>query len=142
MLPSRPPSLVREHRLYQADWLMRYYGYGHEEIVARPDGLLALDVDPKLAWALAHRERFPVDLNRAPRELLLRVPGLGVKAVERLLGSRRVRRLRRDDLARLAVPLRKVLPFVEVDGHRPGRALEAADPVGRLQPAQASLFDG
>ena len=141
-LPSRPAPLLREHRLYQADWLMRYYGFGHEEIVARPDGLLALDVDPKLAWALAHRERFPVDLNRAPRELLLRVPGLGVKAVERLLGSRRVRRLRRDDLARLAVPLRKVLPFVEVDGHRPGRALEAADPVGRLQPAQASLFEG
>jgi putative DNA modification/repair radical SAM protein len=141
-LPSRPAPLLREHRLYQADWLMRYYGFGHEEIVARPDGLLPLDVDPKLAWALAHRERFPVDLNRAPRELLLRVPGLGVKAVERLLGSRRVRRLRRDDLTRLAVPLRKVLPFVEVDGHRPGHALEAADPVGRLQPAQASLFEG
>ncbi|MDM0031368.1 putative DNA modification/repair radical SAM protein [Variovorax sp. J22P271] len=121
-LPLQAPPLMREHRLYQADWLMRFYGFAHDEIVAAPDGLLRLDVDPKLAWALAHEDRFPVDLNTAPREWLLRVPGLGVKAVASLLQARRVRRLRAEDLQRLHVPARKVLPFVQVDGHRPAAA--------------------
>jgi predicted DNA-binding helix-hairpin-helix protein len=112
-LPLQAPPLVREHRLYQADWLMRFYGFEADEIASpRTGGMLRLDVDPKLAWALAHEERFPVDLDRAPREMLLRVPGLGVKAVDRLLLARRVRRLRADDLKRLHVPTRKVLPFV------------------------------
>ena len=120
-LPLSAPPLVREHRLYQADWLMRFYGFAHDEIVApSQNGMLSLDVDPKMAWALAHPERFPVDLNGAPREMLLRVPGLGVTAVQRLLQSRRVRRVRAEDLKRLHVPLAKVMPFVLVDGHRPG----------------------
>lgn len=135
-LPLQAPPLVREHRLYQADWLMRFYGFAHDEILP-PGGMLQLEVDPKHAWALAHRERFPVDLNRAPRELLLRVPGLGVKAVERVLQARRVRRLRTDDLKKLHVPVARVLPFVELADHRPGRALEAAKP----PPVQASLFE-
>jgi len=145
-LPLAAPPMVREHRLYQADWLMRFYGFAHDEIVpAAADGstgMLSLDVDPKLAWALAHRERFPVDLDTAPREMLLRVPGLGVKAVERLLVARRVRRVRSDDLARLHVPLKKVLPFVQLVDHRPGRALDAADLASRFRaaPVQASLF--
>ncbi len=140
-LPLRAPPLMREHRLYQADWLMRFYGFEHDEIVAAPDGLLRLDVDPKLAWALAHAEQFPVDLNRAPRELLLRVPGLGVKAVMRLLQARRVRRLRAEDLQRLHVPTRKVLPFVCVDGHRPAaRAPAAAQPDLRRPQLQEALF--
>jgi putative DNA modification/repair radical SAM protein len=142
-LPLRAPPLVREHRLYQADWLLRFYGFAHDEIVvAGADGraMLALDVDPKTAWALAHRERFPVDLNRAPREMLLRVPGLGVKAVDRLLAARRIRRVRAADLQRLHVPLGRVLPFVLTDDHRPSRAMEAA-PVRRQSPTeQASLF--
>ena len=142
-LPLSAPPMIREHRLYKADWLMRFYGFSHDEIV-QPDSsgraLLALDVDPKTAWALAHRERFPVDLNRAPREMLLRVPGLGVKAVERLLAARRVRRLRAADLSRLHVPLARVLPFVLTDDHRPSRAMEAT-PVARMPaPVQAQLF--
>jgi predicted DNA-binding helix-hairpin-helix protein len=141
-LPLKAPPLVREHRLYQADWLIRFYGFAHDEIVPGGDGMLSLDVDPKLAWALAHRERFPVDLNLAPREMLLRVPGLGAKAVERLLAARRVRRLRSADLGALHVPLRKVMPFVLLADHRPGRSLEAADLAARFKPApvQASLF--
>jgi putative DNA modification/repair radical SAM protein len=141
-LPLVPPPLQREHRLYQADWLMRYYGFEAHEIVTGADGLLSLEVDPKLAWALAHRERFPVDLNRAPRELLLRVPGLGTKAVDRVLRSRRVRALRSDDLKRLRVPLAKVLPFVVLADHRPAREPDAAVLASRLKakPAQAELF--
>jgi putative DNA modification/repair radical SAM protein len=118
-LPLKPPPLVREHRLYQADWLMRFYGFGAEEIVQRSDGMLDLDVDPKLGWALTHRERFPVDVNRAAREDLLRVPGLGAKTVDKLIASRRHRRIRREDLARLRVAMAKVLPFVTLADHRP-----------------------
>jgi putative DNA modification/repair radical SAM protein len=144
-LPLKAAPLVREHRLYQADWLMRCYGFEHEEIVphgGEAGGMLALDIDPKLAWALAHRERFPVDLNRAPRELLLRVPGLGVRSVDRLLAARRVRRVRHADLSAMRLPLKKILPFVVLADHRPGRALEAGDLAPRLRPAprQASLF--
>ncbi|WPB57020.1 putative DNA modification/repair radical SAM protein [Xylophilus sp. GOD-11R] len=142
-LPLAAPPLIREHRLYQADWLMRFYGFAHDEII-RPDAqgrsLLALDVDPKTAWALAHRERFPVDLNRAPREMLLRVPGLGVKAVERLLAARRVRRLRAADLSRLHVPLGRVLPFVLTEDHRPTRQMEAMPVPRKPVQTQASLF--
>jgi predicted DNA-binding helix-hairpin-helix protein len=139
-LPLKPAPLLREHRLYQADWLMRFYGFAADEIASpRTGGMLRLEVDPKLAWALAHPERFPVDLNRAPRELLLRVPGLGVKAVDRLLLARRVRRIRADDLQRLHVPARKALPFVVVDGHRPGGRPELAR-VRPSAPQQAALF--
>ena len=143
-LPLGAPPLVREHRLYQADWLMRFYGFGHEEIVGERDGMLSLEVDPKLAWALAHRDRFPVDLNRAPKEMLLRVPGLGVKAVNRLLQARRVRRVRNADLERLHVPLGKVLPFVVTADHVPGRELESPRLVARFRTSRAtqrSLFD-
>jgi len=138
-LPLKAPPLVREHRLYQADWLMRFYGFEATEITP-VQGMLSLDVDPKLAWALAHPERFPVDLDRAPREMLLRVPGLGVKAVNRLLMSRRVRRLRAEDLKRLRAPVAKVLPFVVVGDHRPARAPDAAVLARSAAPAQASLF--
>ena len=144
-LPLRQPPLLREHRLYQADWLMRFYGFAHDEIVAADSagGMLALDVDPKLAWALAHRERFPVDLNSAAREMLLRVPGLGVKAVIRILQARRVRKLRAEDLLKLHVPLKKVLPFVLLADHHPGASLDAPGLAARLAPAprQAGLFD-
>ena len=143
-LPLKAPPLVREHRLYQADWLMRFYGFAADEIASeRTGGMLRLEVDPKLAWALAHPEKFPVDLNRAPRELLLRVPGLGVKAVDRLLLARRVRRVRSDDLQRLHVPTRKVLPFVVLADHRPSRAPDVQRLVAQSQqpvPAQATLF--
>ena len=146
-LPLRQPPLMREHRLYQADWLIRFYGFEHSEIVppagdGAAAGMLSLDMDPKLAWALSHRAQFPVDLNRAPREMLLRVPGLGVKAVTRILQARRVRRLRADDLLRLHVPFKKVLPFVQLLDHHPGAALDAAGLAASLRPsgAQAELF--
>lgn len=139
-LPSKPAPLVRENRLYQADWLMRFYGFDVGEIVdGTADGNLDLDIDPKLAWALRHRERFPLDVNRACREDLLRVPGLGVRTVDRILSSRRVRSLRTDDLARLRVPLRKALPFMVLPDHRPTRLLDARDLGERLRPAPRQL---
>ncbi|MBN8969912.1 MAG: putative DNA modification/repair radical SAM protein [Rhizobiales bacterium] len=123
-LPPRAPPLLREHRLYQADWLMRFYGFEAEEITdPRGDGMLPLDTDPKLAWALRHRERFPLDINTASREELLRVPGFGVRTVERILAARRVAHLRAADLARLNVPRTKALPFIVLADHRPAPAL-------------------
>jgi putative DNA modification/repair radical SAM protein len=139
VLPPQAPPLVREHRLYQADWLMRFYGFAASEIVEGQDGHLALDMDPKLAWALRHREHFPLDINRANREELLRVPGLGKSAVERILAARRVRAMRVDDLKRLHVPVAKVLPFLVFPDHRPTRLLDRSDLKARLVPAPRQL---
>ena len=139
-LPSAAPPLMREHRLYEADWLVRFYGFSPEEIVTGPDGMLDLEIDPKLAWALAHREQFPVDLNRAPKELLLRVPGLGKKTVEKLLRLRRHGAIAWADLARMHVPVAKLRPFVTLPDHRPHR-LEALDLRQRLaRPRQLALL--
>ncbi|WP_240048515.1 putative DNA modification/repair radical SAM protein [Crenalkalicoccus roseus] len=137
LLPPVAPPLLREHRLYQADWLLRLYGFAPEEILAGGErGMLDLELDPKLAWALRHRERFPVDVNRAPREALLRVPGLGARTVERLLAARRHRAIRSEDLARLHLPLRRVLPFLVTADHHPhARLLDRADLRARLAPA-------
>ncbi|MBS0660982.1 MAG: putative DNA modification/repair radical SAM protein [Verrucomicrobia bacterium] len=118
-LPLIAPPLVREHRLYQADWLLRFYGFAVDDLVDPLAPQLRLDVDPKHAWALRHPAQFPVDVRRAPRELLLRVPGLGVRNVDRLLAIRRWSRVTSADLARLRVSLPKVLPFVILADHRP-----------------------
>lgn len=126
-LPLIKPPLVREHRLYQADWLYRFYGFGVDEITAAHGGMLDLDMDPKLAWALANRDVFPVDVNRAERERLLRVPGFGTKTVEAILSSRRFRRLRLEDLGRLGVSLRKVRAFIEAEAWTPRRLADRAD---------------
>ena len=145
-LPLVQPPLMREHRLYQADWLIRFYGFAHDEIVpddaANSSGMLSLDIDPKLAWALANRAQFPVNVNTAPREMLLRVPGLGVKAVTRILQSRRVRAVRLSDLQSLHVPIKKVMPFIMLPGHHPASTLDAEQLAQRLKPAplQAALF--
>lgn len=142
-LPAKAPPLQREHRLYQADWLMRFYGFAAEEILAgAPDGMLDLAVDPKLAWALRHRDRFPVDVNRAERGLLLRVPGLGARTVDRIVEARRFHSLRLADLTRLTGGLKRALPFIVTADHRPTRLLDRADLRARLAPppTQLSLF--
>jgi putative DNA modification/repair radical SAM protein len=140
-LPPIAPPLVREHRLYQADWLMRFYGFNVGELTdaARPN--LDLHLDPKLAWALRNRETFPVNLNTAPRALLLRVPGLGVKNVDRLIQARRWHKLRLQDVARLRVSLKKMLPFIETLDHRP-KTLDRDDLALQVAPRaeQMNLF--
>jgi len=116
-LPSVP--LLREHRLYQADWLMRKYGFGKSEIPYEDDGNLPLSEDPKSAWAVRHPERFPVEVNRAPLESLLRVPGIGPVSARRICTERRRSRLRRlSDLRRLGVVVSRALPYILVSGRR------------------------
>jgi putative DNA modification/repair radical SAM protein len=142
-LPLKAPPLVREHRLYQADWLMRYYGFDAGEIMpGDAGGMLDLDIDPKLAWALRNRARFPVDVNSADRELLLRVPGLGARTVDRIVEIRRHRTLRLDDLKRLTGALRRARPFIVTPDHRPLTDADSASLRARLapQPKQMSLF--
>jgi putative DNA modification/repair radical SAM protein len=142
-LPLLAPPLVREHRLYQADWLMRFYGFDVGEIVEQPEGMLALDIDPKLAWALRHRDRFPLDVASASREELLRVPGFGRKAVDRIVATRRVTSIRVADLARLHIPRNKALPFIVLSDHRPSpRLLDAARLAERFKPKAAQLGFG
>ena len=140
--PARPPRM-REHRLYQADWLMRFYGFAPKEVqAATDDGWLPLDIDPKTAWALKHRDIFPLDVNAAPRELLLRIPGLGVKAVDRILAARRWRRLRLEDVARLTVSVDRVRAFMTADGWRPTLIADRLDlrPTLRTPVKQLDLF--
>ncbi len=141
VLPLKRPPLMREHRLYQSDWLMRFYGFAPQEVgeATGADGMLPLDIDPKLAWALKFRGHFPVDVNRAPREALLRVPGLGVKAVNRILASRRLRKLRLDDIARLTVSIAKVRPFLIAADWRPVALTDRADLAARLAPKTEQL---
>ena len=130
-LPSKAAPLMREHRLYQADWLMRFYDFDLADVQrATDDGMLSLDIDPKLAFALKHRGSFPLDINLADRHELLRVPGLGVRNVDRILRARKVRTLRFDDLVRLRVPMRKAGPFIVLPDHRPVALADHADPLG------------
>jgi predicted DNA-binding helix-hairpin-helix protein len=121
-LPNKAPPLMREHRLYQADWLLRYYGFSTLEIVSSmPQGNLDLQIDPKTSWALLNREQFPLDVNSAERERLLRVPGFGVKVVDRIVRSRRHGALRFADLKRLGAVLRKARHFITAADYHPVR---------------------
>ena len=141
VLPLNRPPLMREHRLYQSDWLMRFYGFTPKEVVAAADddGMLPLDIDPKLAWALKFREHFPVDVNRAPREQLLRVPGLGTKAVTRIVSSRRWRTMMLDDVARLTVSIAKLRPFIIAGDWRPTLLTDRADLRALVAPKEQQL---
>ena len=144
VLPLQRPPLMREHRLYQSDWLMRFYDYRPDEVRAAADdatGMLPLDIDPKLAWALKFRDRFPVDVNRAPREMLLRVPGLGVKAVNAILTARRWRRLALADVARLTVSIAKLRPFLIADDWRPVVLADRAELRPIVAPKKADQFE-
>ncbi len=142
VLPLQRPPLMREHRLYQSDWLMRFYDYQPNEVAAAADeatGMLPLDIDPKLAWALKFRQNFPVDVNRAPREMLLRVPGLGVKAVDRIIATRKWRKLRLEDVGRLTVSITKLRPFLIAEDWRPVALAERADLRPLVKPAHKQL---
>jgi putative DNA modification/repair radical SAM protein len=120
--PEAGPDLLREHRLYQADWLVRYYGFEAEELLDESGGFLAREFDPKTAWALRHIERFPVDVNAAERETLLRVPGIGLTSAARILASRHFAPLREEDLPKLGVVVKRARFFITCSGRYLGGA--------------------
>jgi putative DNA modification/repair radical SAM protein len=119
-VPAAAPPLLREHRLYQADFLLRSYGFQAGELLPGA-GNLALDIDPKLAWALGHREHFPVDLNLADIGMIVRVPGIGLRNAQRIVELRRLRRVRYADLSRLRCSMKKVAPFIIAADYLPTR---------------------
>ncbi|MEC5163748.1 MULTISPECIES: putative DNA modification/repair radical SAM protein [unclassified Janthinobacterium] len=147
-VPLQAPPLLREHRLYQADFLLRAYGFQVHELLPAA-GNLALDIDPKLAWALAHREHFPLDLNRAGAAMIARVPGIGVRNAKRLVELRRLRRIRYADVSRLRCSMKKAAPFIVTADYSPPqgasssellrRALAPAPQRGPQQQAQQQL---
>ncbi|THD62224.1 putative DNA modification/repair radical SAM protein [Phenylobacterium sp.] len=142
-LPLERPPLAREHRLYQADWLMRVYGFARAEIIGEHEDL-ELEIDPKLAWALKNRGGFPVDLNTADREQMLRVPGLGVRVADKMIAVRRLKALRLQDVARLTRAVERLKPFIVTLDWRPGGPTDTdrADLRARLAPPpeQMALF--
>jgi putative DNA modification/repair radical SAM protein len=110
-LTTKPP-LVREHRLYQADWLMRFYKFGYDEVVDQTHPNLDLDLDPKAAWALRHPEFFPIDIQTADYEMLLRVPGIGVKSAQLIASGRRFSKIRLEHLKKMGVVLKRAQYFI------------------------------
>ncbi len=136
-LPLKAAPMIREHRLYQSDWLMRFYGFDASELTSPENPDLSLTEDPKTTWAKMHPEFFPVDVNSAPREALLRVPGIGYRNVERILSIRKYHALLVEDLRKLHVRVKQALPFLFTIDHRPGAiVLGAEQPVA----AQLDLF--
>ncbi len=131
-LPQRPAPLIREHRLYQADWLMRFYSFEARELTSSEAPNLSLTKDPKLTWAESHREFFPIDVNAAPREALLRVPGIGHRNVDRILSIRRYHRLSFDDLRKLNIRTATAAPFITATDH-------LATPIRRDAPPSRQL---
>ena len=143
-LPLQSPPLMREHRLYQADWLMRFYGFDSAELTSPTASNLSLELDPKLSWALQNRAYFPVDVNEAPREALLRVPGFGLQTVQKILEMRRFRKLRLEDLGAMHLPMSRVRYFVSASGPNPHAAQldhpQMANILSRPAPIQLGLF--
>jgi putative DNA modification/repair radical SAM protein len=143
-LPLIAAPLVREHRLYQADWLLRFYGFDVNELTTKEEPNLSLETDPKLAWALRHRSFFPVDVNSASEEALLRVPGLGVRNVKKILKMRKFHRFRLEDLARLKTAVARLKFFVVTSDHNPNAALIDRANLSKLVKTpskQLSLFE-
>jgi putative DNA modification/repair radical SAM protein len=143
-VPLAAPPLLREHRLYQADFLLRSYGYSANELLEGP-GDLALDIDPKLAWALQHRDVFPLDLNRAEPSMIARIPGIGIRTTKRLIELRRQRRIRYEDLTRLRCVLAKARPFIITSDYHPRQSETSSVALreqlrDRPQPQQMALW--
>lgn len=143
VLPLKPAPLIREHRLYQADWLLRFYDFKLDEILqGTKDNMLDMDHDPKLAWALRNRHIFPVDINKADRQLLLRIPGLGARTVQKILSIRRYTNITWHDLTKMRLPLDKIKPFIIVADYKPAMHLLDTENLGLMlkQPKQMDLF--
>lgn len=143
ILPLKPAPLIREHRLYQADWLLRFYGFQLDEILqGTKDNMLDMDHDPKMAWALNNRHLFPVDLNKASKEMILRVPGIGTVTAGKILSIRRYTNISWHDLIKMRLPLDKIKPFVVVRDYKPTGFILDQENLGNLMkaPQQFDLF--
>ncbi len=136
-----PPPLLREHRLYQADWLMRFYEFDAEELFGETDRMLDTELDPKCAWALHHPEFFPVEVNTASYETLLRVPGLGVISARRIVAARRQGALRPEHLAKMGVVMKRAQYFLTAGGQFAGR-MEPGNPYLRQALTEPSAAGG
>lgn len=140
-LPGQSPPLIREHRLYQADWLMRFYGFDADELTTENESNLDLEIDPKLAWAMKNRGQFPIDVNRASREMLLRVPGIGERGVKRIIRTRRHHAIRDEDLARIGIVHKRARPFIITADRHPGPlTLDSEALRGKVKPKQRQLM--
>jgi len=126
-LPSQRPPLIREHRLYQADWLLRFYGFNVNEITPLNTPELRLDVDPKMAWALSNRDFFPVNINIASKEALLRVPGIGARSAQKIIQMRRHKKIRLDDLKKIRCSIKKIKPFIATQDYQPLKLSDQED---------------
>ncbi len=115
LLPTTQTGLLREHRLYQADWLIRFYGFNVKELIGENENL-SQEYDPKCAWALKHPEFFPVEVNTAPVEMLARVPGIGLKSAYKIVESRRYGRIDLESLKRMKIPLKRAINFITTNG--------------------------
>jgi putative DNA modification/repair radical SAM protein len=122
-LPSIIPPLVREHRLYQADWLLRFYGFNVNEITPVGEPNLNLNLDPKASWALRNPQFFPVDINKAPQAHLLRIPGIGTRTVKKILAIRRYHKLKISDLQRLKIAYVRAKYFIITADYNPDNKL-------------------
>lgn len=110
------PAKLREHRLYQADWLLRYYGFAAEELLSKKRPNFNVFLDPKCDWALGHMEQFPVEINRADYNMLLRVPGIGVKSAQRICAARQTGPLDFPHLKKMGVVLKRAIYFITCNG--------------------------
>jgi putative DNA modification/repair radical SAM protein len=139
-VPLAPPPMLREHRLYQADFLLRSYGFQARELLPASGGNLALDIDPKLAWALANRQHFPMDLNSADASMIARVPGIGLRNAKRLVELRRLRQIRYVDLTRLRCSMKKIAPFIVTADYSPAGGEASSEVLRRsLAPAPQQM---
>lgn len=143
VLPLKPAPLVREHRLYQADWLYRFYEFTLDDILSGTENnMLDLDKDPKLSWALRHRHLFPVDLNKADKHMLLRIPGIGVTTIHKIFSIRRYHKITWHDLVKMRLPLQKIKPFICAADYTPSLSLLDSENLFHhiTTPAQLDLF--
>lgn len=148
---TQAPPLLREHRLYQADWLLRFYHFDVGELLDSRQPDLDLELDPKCAWALRHLDQFPVELNRADYETLLRVPGIGVLSAKKIMAARRERQLRLDDLKRLRLVMKRASWFITCNGQYGAARVPQAESlrfmladkagIGRQSPLQLQMED-
>ena len=145
LLPAKPAGALREHRLYQADWLLRFYGFSVEELLTEGENL-SPEYDPKCAWALKNMHLFPVEVNRAPLEMLLRVPGIGGRSAQKIMQARRYTTLNFEHLKKMRVVLKRARHFITANGKFYGtenvnavRGFLASEEAGRTA-EQLSLF--